>query len=156
MGLTPIQLGPDDPGLAAVHALIHHCFAPMETRINPPSSVRNLTLDTLRQQARDAEVWTLSSPPCACILLTPRPGCLYLSKLSTAQDARQKGHARRLIDHAARRAKSQGLPAIELQSRVELTENHRAFQALGFSEVARTTHAGFDTPTSITFRRTVV
>ena len=47
------------------------------------------------------------------------------------------------------------LPVLELQTRVELTENHATFRALGFVEVARTAHPGYDRPTSITFRRPV-
>ena len=49
-----------------------------------------------------------------------------------------------------------GLPALELQSRVELGENRAAFAALGFFQVGLTSHPGFDRPTSSTFRRAVV
>ena len=73
-----------------------------------------------------------------------------------ARIALGQGLARRLIEHAALRARSLGLPALELQSRVELTENHAAFQAMGFHEVGRTAHDGYAAPTSITFRRSVV
>jgi hypothetical protein len=40
-------------------------------------------------------------------------------------------------------------------ARVELTETHATFRALGFTETGRTAHPGFDRPTSITFRRPV-
>ena len=41
------------------------------------------------------------------------------------------------------------------ERRVELEANHRAFIAMGFVETERTAHAGYDRPTSITFRRAV-
>ena len=63
--------------------------------------------------------------------------------------------ARRLLDQAEMRAREMGLPALELQTRVELVENQTAFLAMGFQEVARTAHKGFDRPTSITYRRAV-
>ena len=44
-------------------------------------------------------------------------------------------------------------PLIELQTRVELTANHRAFRALGFVETGRTAHQGYDRPTSVTMRK---
>ena len=46
-------------------------------------------------------------------------------------------------------------PALELQTRVELGANHAAFQRLGFVEVGRTAHDGYDRPTSITFRKSL-
>ena len=56
---------------------------------------------------------------------------------------------------AERRAAELGLDWLELKSRVELTEVHAVFKALGFVEVMRTTHAGFRKPTSITFRKPI-
>lgn len=153
MGLIPRQITPDDPMLAQVHALIHRSFAPMETRINPPSSVHQLTQSLLQEQATKGEVWAIGTPPAACMILTFKPGILYLGKLSTAAHARRKGHAKRLIEQAITRAKAHDVPLLEVQSRVELTENHALFQALGFVEVNRTAHPGFTSPTSITFRR---
>ncbi len=44
-------------------------------------------------------------------------------------------------------------PALELETRVELTGNHALFQRMGFVETARNAHAGFVRPTSITFRK---
>ena len=50
----------------------------------------------------------------------------------------------------------QGLAMLGLQTRVELVENQTAFRAMGFQEVGRTAHPGYDRPTSITYRRAVV
>jgi ribosomal protein S18 acetylase RimI-like enzyme len=72
-----------------------------------------------------------------------------------AASHRGQGLARRLIDQAEARARALQLPALELQTRVELVENQAAFRAMGFEEVGRTAHEGYDHPTSITFRRAV-
>ncbi|APE44779.1 GNAT family N-acetyltransferase [Sulfitobacter alexandrii] len=155
MELTPRRLRAQDPDLPAILALIRRAFAPMEGRIDPPSSMLRMTLETLRAEAETAEVWSLGAPPLACVILTPKPAALYLGKLAVDPDARRLGLARHLIDHAERRARALRLPAVELQCRVELVENHALFAACGYAETDRTAHPGFDRPTSITFARTI-
>jgi ribosomal protein S18 acetylase RimI-like enzyme len=132
--------------------LIQSAFAYMDSRIDPPSSMHRLTVEDL---ARSAEVWAIGHPPAACMVLTPKENSLYLGKLAVAGNQRGKGLARRLTDHACARARALGLPAVELQTRVELIENHKAFRALGFTETGRTAHPGHDRPTSVTFRKPV-
>ncbi len=149
------RLGPQDPDLREVLRLLQDSFAYMEGRIDPPSSIRDLTLAALAGHCATGEIWVIGAPPHACVLLTPRPGVLYLGKLATAADRRGQGLARRLVACAEDRARSLGLAALELQTRVELTGNHAAFAALGFAEAGRTAHAGHARPTSITLRRPV-
>jgi ribosomal protein S18 acetylase RimI-like enzyme len=139
----------------ALLSLIQTEFAFMDGRIDPPSSMHALTPDSIALQARTGEVLVLGHPPVACVFLTPKPQALYVSKLAVAAAHRGKGLARRLIDLAETRARALHLPALELQTRVELTENQATFRALGFVEVARTAHPGFNRPTSITYRRAV-
>lgn len=155
MGMTPLRHHPNDPALADILALIRTCFAPMEGRIDPPSSMLRMTLADLRQAAVHSEIWSLDTPALACMILTPHPQALYLGKLAVHPDVRRRGHARHLLTLAGHRARARGLPVIELQSRVELVENHALFAASGFTKVARTAHPGFARPTSITFRKTI-
>lgn len=151
----PRQLGPDDPDLPLVLTLIRDSFAYMDGVIDPPSSVHRVTMDSLRADTETSEVWALGSPPVACMILTRRPDTLYLGKLATAPDLRGQGLARRLIDHAADRARDLGLGTLSLQTRVELVANHAAFAALGFVESGRTRHEGYDRDTSVRFIRGV-
>jgi GNAT superfamily N-acetyltransferase len=139
----------------ALLGLIRDAFAPLEGRIDPPSSVHALTAATLIEQARTGEAWVIGDPPVACVILTPRPASLYIGKLAVAGTERRQGHARRLIEIAGIRARALGLPMLELQSRVELTENHATFRALGFVQSGATAHPGYDRPTSLTFTKTV-
>ena len=150
--MTPYQaLDPFDwPGLLA---LIHRAFAGMEGRIDPPSSLHRLTPQAIAEQSRQGEVWVVGTPPVACMFLTPQADALYVGKLAVDPAAQRQGHARRLLDLAATRATALGLGALELQTRVELLENHHVFRYLGFMQTAATAHPGYDRPTSLTFRK---
>ena len=152
MDLTPYRLGPSDPALQAVLTLIQSSFAFMEGRIDPPSSMQNLTLGSVSKQAETGEIWGIGHPVQACVFLTPKPGSVYLGKLAVAPNARRQGLAHRLIGLAAARAAVLRCSFVELQTRIELVENHATFEALGFREVGRTAHPGYDHPTSITYR----
>jgi len=144
-----------DPALwPPILALLHEAFAYMEGRIDPPSSLRDLTPEALTRQAEAGEIWIIGAPV-ACVFLTPKPGALYVGKLAVAASHRGQGLARTLIDQAEARARQLGLAALELQTRIELVENQSAFLGMGFEEVGRTAHKGYDRPTSITYRRAV-
>jgi ribosomal protein S18 acetylase RimI-like enzyme len=149
------RLIPGDPALAQVLALLHREFAYMDSKIDPPSSLAAMTPSSLSKDARTSEVWALGDPVAACMILTPKEDALYLGKLAVATSHRGQGIARRMIDLAVARAPIHKAGRIELQTRVELTANQALFRALGFTEVARTAHPGYDRPTAITFERKV-
>jgi ribosomal protein S18 acetylase RimI-like enzyme len=136
-------------------ALLHRAFASMDGIIDPPSSLHSLTAEGIAEQARNGEVWVIGQPALGCVFLTPKPGALYLGKLAVDPAHQGRGHARMLIEHAAIRARALGLPALELQTRVELTANHAAFRRMGFVKTAATAHPGYSRPTTLTFRRAV-
>lgn len=139
---------------AAILRLIQTEFAYMEGRIDPPSSMHLLSLADIAKQAEQGEVWVIGEA-LACMFLTAKAEVLYLGKLAVRADQRGRGFARVLVHCAQDRARALGLSAIELQTRVELIENHATFRALGFVETGRTAHAGYTRPTSITFRRSL-
>lgn len=152
---TPRRLTPGDD-FAPVLRLILDNFAFMEGRIDPPSSAARLTTAGLAASAGTGEVWVLDDPdapegPVACVVLTPKSDHLYLGKLAVAPAFRRQGLARQLVGQALARAKALGLGELRLETRVELTENHDSFRAMGFTETGRTAHEGYDRPTSITF-----
>ncbi|WP_439118309.1 GNAT family N-acetyltransferase [Marivita sp.] len=117
--------------------------------------MQNLTLGSVSKQAETGEIWGIGHPVQACVFLTRKPGCVYLGKLAVAPNARRQGLARRLIDLAATRAADLRCSFVELQTRIELVENHATFEALRFREIGRTAHPGYDHPTSITYRLTL-
>lgn len=153
MALTARRHTRNDADLAEVLTLIRTAFAYMDGVIDPPSSVHHLTLADLRRHCAHDELWSLGPPLAACVLLKPEPDALHIGKLAVCPDQQGRGHARRLVGLAEKRAKALHLPALDLQSRVELTRNHTVFASLGFEETARTAHPGFPRPTSIRFRK---
>ncbi len=48
-----------------------------------------------------------------------------------------------------------GLPALEVEIRIELIENHEAFRRLGFVKTSEGAHDGFDRITYIVMRKEV-
>ncbi|MBT8154789.1 GNAT family N-acetyltransferase [Epibacterium ulvae] len=153
--MIPYRLFPTTPELTDALALMRASFAFMDGRIDPPSSINRLTVAQLQDQASRGEIWALGDPLSACVVLTPRRDSLYLGKLAVDQDHRGRGFAHQLVDHVAHRAAAHNCGFLELEVRVELTENQAAFAHMGFVEVARSSHPGFTKPTSVTMRRAV-
>ena len=153
--MTPRRLGPGDPGLVEALELVRAAFAVMDGVVDPPSSIHRLDLAGMARAATEGEVWVVGDPALACVTLTPGEGHLYLGKLAVADVARGQGLARLLVDLACARAREMGLPVVRLQTRVELMGNQAAFRAMGFVEVGRTAHTGYDRPTSITYAKAV-
>ncbi len=146
---------PGEPHWPAVLDLILGAFAYMDGVIDPPSSANRLTIKTLQQKAAREHALVLfdGTAPAACIFCDPRGDCLYVGKLAVAEKSRGKGLGQRLMSEAEALARQLGYRELELQSRVELVNNHRFFEALGFTRTAETAHAGYDRPTSITMRK---
>lgn len=138
---------------AGILRLLRAEFAYIEGRIEPPSSLARLTEAAIADQADTAEIWAIGAPPLACVFLTPKTGSLYIGKLAVSAQHRRNGLARTLIGLAETRARVLHLPALELQTRVELSETQATWLALGFREIDRTAHPGFTRPTSITYRK---
>ena len=133
--------------------LLARAFAGMEGRIDPPSSLHNLTAADIATQAATGEIWVIGAPAVACVFLTPKQNALYLGKLAVDPVVRRMGYARRLIGVAEGRAHTLGLPALELWTRIELVENHATFRALGFVKTGSHAHAGFDRATTLIFTK---
>lgn len=150
--MTPFQ--PQNPyDWEALLALIRRAFAGMEGRIDPPTSLHKMTAQDLATHT--GEVWVIGRPARACMVLTPKPNALHLGRLSVDPTLQRKGYAHILIDLAEARARALGLPVLELQSRIELVENHAIFFALGFEQTGSTSHPGFDGPTSLVFTKSL-
>lgn len=126
-------------------------------RIDPPSSLTRIGLDELIAKARSEEVIIALnySELVGCAFCTPTPRSLYIGKVAVAEPYRGWGIARRMFSVADDIARQHRLPYLELKTRIEMTENHRVFELIGFRKVAETAHPGYDRATSITMRRPV-
>ena len=67
--------------------------------------------------------------------------------------ARGLGLAARLIEAVEAEARARGLPGVRLGVRIALPANQRLFDSLGYREISREAHPGFDHPTSINMRK---
>jgi ribosomal protein S18 acetylase RimI-like enzyme len=142
---------------AGLLALLQAAFATMDGRIDPPSSLHRLDATSLAAKAAQEELVLafVDGRLAGCLFATPRGDSLYLGKIAVRPGLQGNGLARRMLALAEASAQSRGFKALELQTRVELTENHRTFAALGFAKVGETCHSGFTRPTSLTFRKTI-
>lgn len=88
-----------------------------------------------------------------CVMTQVLDGDLYFGRLSVLPAARGAGLARRLINAVENEARARGLAGVRLGVRVVLTDNQRLFESLGYREISREAHEGFDHPTSINMRK---
>jgi GNAT superfamily N-acetyltransferase len=142
---------------ASLLELLQGAFAHMDSRIDPPSSLHRMGIEELRSKAQRESLIlaTDGSELVGCAFAAVRQDCVYVSKLAVVEHARGRGVARQIMAAAESLARDNGRPAVEIQTRVELVENHETFAALGFARVGETAHAGYSRPTSITMRKLV-
>lgn len=148
--ITPL---PDDFTQGAeLLSLIISAFAYMDSRIDPPSSAHKLTLESLAQKTRDEICYIAreNNVLVGCIFCRPEPPhCLYVGKLAISENMQGRGLGRKLLAHAEHEAVLRGLPALRLETRIELTDNHATFERWGFTKSADKSHPGYDRITFI-------
>lgn len=133
-------------------ALIMSSFAYMDGVIDPPSSAHRLTLENLAEKARVeiAFVALNGDEIVGCLFCRPEPpACLYVGKLCVSPKAQGKGIGKMLLEQAEALARELALPALRLETRIELIANHTKFAAWGFVKTAENAHAGYNRTTSI-------
>jgi GNAT superfamily N-acetyltransferase len=147
-----IEIGEDFDRWQELLALIMSSFAYMDGVIDPPSSAHRLTLDNLSEKAR-AEIAFAAldgGELLGCLFCRPEPpACLYVGKLCVSPQAQGKGIGKMLLQRSEALARELALPALRLETRIELIGNHARFAAWGFVKTAENAHAGYDRTTSI-------
>jgi N-acetylglutamate synthase-like GNAT family acetyltransferase len=141
----------------SVRALVLDAFAYMEGRIDPPSSALRLTPQSMAADAAQGALFLAEREGrlVGCVFLRPKPDALYIGKLAVRPNLQGGGIGTALVAAARAEARALGLPALELRTRIELTENHAAFARMGFVKTGETAHPGYRRPTSITMRAPV-
>jgi GNAT superfamily N-acetyltransferase len=148
---------PDFSDWERVRALIFDAFTYMDGRIDPPSSALRLTPQSMQADAEKGALLLAdhAGDLVGCVFVRPKGDALYVGKLAVRPSLQGLGIGRRLMEAAREEARRLGLALIELQTRIELTENHATFARMGFVQTAETAHEGFDRPTSVTMRAKV-
>ncbi len=140
---------------AGLLTLLRESFACMEGRIDPPSSFNSFDAARLAAKAAEEElVLAFAGGELAgCLFAAVQGEALYLGKIAVRPELRGRGLARRMFELAEAGARARGLQALELQARIELTENHRTFMALGFKKTGEGRHPGYTRSTDVNFRK---
>lgn len=146
------RIGDDFDRWHELLALIMTSFAYMDGVIDPPSSAHRLTPENLAEKARAEIAFVVldGNDLLGCLFCRPEPpSCLYVGKLCVSPKAQGKGIGRMLLERAEALAGELALPALRLETRIELGANHAKFAAWGFVRTAENAHAGYDRTTSI-------
>ncbi len=129
----------------------------MGPRINPSSSALKLTPHSVQAHAESGTLLLAyrASDLVGCLFLHQKNDALYIGKLAVSHTLQRAGVGRKLVEAARSEARSRGIGMLELETRIELTENHAAFSRMGFLKTAEASHEGFNRPTSIVMRAPV-
>lgn len=151
--MTPRPAPADFTDWPALLDLLHVSFRYMEGLIDPPSSLHRLDPPGLAAKALTEHLWIVDPPLVACAYFRETTEALYIGKLAVHPKMQGQGLGRALILAAEKLARDLGLPRLQLETRIELTDNHAVFARLGFAKTGEKVHEGFDRPTSITMEK---
>lgn len=158
LAIRPARLE-DAPIIAAT---IRQAFAEYRDSLVPPSGALSETAESIAAELAgqyEAAIASLQPPStgtetvAGCVLFRSDGNDLYFGRLSVLPAYRGAGIARALVAHVEAEAKSRGCPGVVLGVRVALPANQQFFAGLGYAEVARHKHPGFNHETWIAMRK---
>jgi ribosomal protein S18 acetylase RimI-like enzyme len=139
-----------------VAATIAAAFEQYRGRLEPESGAFDETADGIAAELGHESGCILAEQNgkvLGCVMVKLLEGDLYFGRLAVLPSARGRGIARLLIDAVEDEARRRELPGVRLGVRIVLTENQALFTSLGYVEIGREAHEGFDHPTSINMRK---
>lgn len=143
----------DAPSVAATIAA---AFAQYRGKLQPESGAFRETAEGIAAELAKGSGAILAErngKVVGCVMVKLLDGDLYFGRLSVLPEARGLGISRRLVEAVEDEARRRELPGVRLGVRVVLTENQELFKSMGYEEVSREAHEGFDYPTSINMRK---
>jgi len=154
----PLSIETLDGGFQSWDILLHllyEAFEQQKERIDPPSSVYELDEERLRSKALEEHVFLAKENGLlvGCVFARDTGRTIYLGKLAVCPELQGKGIGRLLVARVEDLARRLGRSVIELETRIELIENHQTFEAYGFRKVSESAHHGYDRPTSISMEK---
>ncbi|MDI1285984.1 MAG: GNAT family N-acetyltransferase [Reyranella sp.] len=141
---------------ATIAATIAAAFMQYRGRLVPESSAFRETPEAIAAQlgaGSGAIVAERNGTMIGCVVTEVLEGDLYFGRLAILPEARGLGLAKQLMAAVEEEARRRGLPGVRLGVRIALADNQRLFQSLGYREISREAHPGFDHPTSINMRK---
>jgi ribosomal protein S18 acetylase RimI-like enzyme len=140
----------------AIAATIAAAFMQYRGRLVPESGAFRETPEAITAQLAAGSgviVAERNGMMIGCVVTEVLEGDFYFGRLAVLPEARGMGLAKRLIGAVEDEARRRGLPGVRLGVRIALEANQRLFNALGYREISREAHPGFDHPTSINMRK---
>jgi GNAT superfamily N-acetyltransferase len=155
MTIEIVQQPPGFDQWTGLLALLHEAFAYQRERIAPPSSLYRLDATSLAAKAREETLFLAvdGGEMLGCAFAKVKPGCVYVGKVAVRPGRQGQGIGRQLTEAVEGFARQTGQPVLELETRIELVENHKTFAAFGFVRTAEHAHEGYARPTYITMRK---
>jgi predicted N-acetyltransferase YhbS len=141
---------------AAIAATIAASFEQYRGKLEPESGAFRETADGIAAElAREsgAIVAERNGRMIGCVMVKLIEDDLYFGRLSVVPEARGEGIARRLVEAVEDEARRRELAGVQLGVRIVLVENQQLFSSMGYVEISREAHEGFDHPTSINMRK---
>jgi len=141
---------------ASIAATIAASFEQYRGKLEPESGAFRETAEGIAAElAREsgAIVAERNGRMIGCVMVKLIEDDLYFGRLSVVPEARGEGIARRLVEAVEDEARRRELAGVRLGVRIVLTENQQLFSSMGYVEISREAHEGFDHPTSINMRK---
>ena len=135
--------------------LLNAAFAHQADRIDPPSSVHRLDPASIALKARHERLFLAfeNDRLVGCIFAKSLGSAMYVGKLAVCPSMQGQGIGRALMAAAEAFARRTKHDALQLDVRIELTENHASFAALGFVKIGEHAHEGYDRATCISMKK---
>jgi GNAT superfamily N-acetyltransferase len=157
----PIEIIPAAQGFnqwVKLLELLHAAFAYQNARIDPPSSLYKLDAQSLCRKAAEERLFLAveGEELIGCAFAKVRPASTYVGKVAVWPTRQGQGIGRLLMQAVEAFAQTTGKPIMELDTRIELLENHKTFSAFGFCSVAEHSHTGYTRTTFITMHKALV
>jgi ribosomal protein S18 acetylase RimI-like enzyme len=152
--LTLRRAAPEDARL--VLDLIQTAFAEYRGKLKPDSSAYGETPQGIAEQLvgrQGAVIAERNGVAVGCVLYRDEGEDLYFGRLAVLPDQRRSGVAEALVSAVEAEARARGSRSVLLGVRIALIGNQRLFTRLGYVEISRDAHPGFNEPTSINMRK---
>jgi ribosomal protein S18 acetylase RimI-like enzyme len=148
------RVAPSDA--AVVARTIVKAFEQYRGRLKPESGAFDETPERIAKELRGdaaAYVATVDGGVVGCVMTRPAGDDLYFGRLSVDPAARGRSIGRRLVAAVEAEAARSRMSGVKLSVRIALPENQRFFAAIGYREISRERHPGFEEPTFLNMRK---